>query len=366
MYAYSNPTVYIDLFGYKAVSDLEKYFDDPAYGRGDNDPNNYDNYSADYGAYYTEFSQEIAGDAGISNGHAFRKSIRPVLGQFGFTKENAKLSALVYVEDDQGEADAKKEALEHLGKGFRQQYGSNEALRDSFDARFKGVQSGDLVNISDFWAKSVFDTIDRADGTSGRIFKGVPVLDQVNSNAIVKNDTLAPPSFRKDAAVSTYTDLALTLGPIALKGLYGGRSLMRGVRNSASRNRIPWKYGETDGALGTTDKYGNIRIKPGLKGEELVETVRHEGVHRFLSPKAEFMKEPRADLGMSAYQNSHLLRYLEEAAAETFATKSIRKGLLFPVEYGYVSPAQTLIEGAAYLGGTGAGAYYGYKWSVGE
>src|SRR3954470_15878524 len=45
------------------------------------------------------------------------------------------------------------------------------------------------------------------------------------------------------------------------------------------RARIPWQYGNTGGALGITDKFGNISTQPGLTGQALRETVRHDGVH---------------------------------------------------------------------------------------
>lgn len=75
------------------------------------------------------------------------------------------------------------------------------------------------------------------------------------------------------------------------------------------RARIPWQYGNTGGSLGVTDKFGNITIQPGLTGQVLRETVRHEGVHRFFSPQRGPLLELRADVGMWGYQNSHLLRY---------------------------------------------------------
>ena len=90
--------------------------------------------------------------------------------------------------------------------------------------------------------------------------------------------------------------------------------------DAAVRARIPWQYGNTGGSLGVTDKFGNITIQPGLTGQALRETVRHEGVHRFFSPGTGPLLELRADVGMWGYQRSHLLRYTEKVLAEAIGT----------------------------------------------
>jgi hypothetical protein len=130
-----------------------------------------------------------------------------------------------------------------------------------------------------------------------------------------------------------------------------------------AKGRIPWQYGETLGALGTTDKFGNITIKPGLSGRELIETVRHEGVHRFFSPKSGPLKELRADIGMAAYRRSHLVRYAEEAIAETIGTGSLRRGLALPL-HGYgISTTRLATEAVGYIGITAGAAYGSYQWA---
>ena len=85
---------------------------------------------------------------------------------------------------------------------------------------------------------------------------------------------------------------------------------------------------------GYTDKYGNITVSPnGTKDEQLL-VLYHEQIHSMLSPKLEFLREFRADLRLSGYQNSALLRYLEEALAETYAQlrvhgiKNVFEGIL--------------------------------------
>ena len=108
---------------------------------------------------------------------------------------------------------------------------------------------------------------------------------------------------------------------------------------------------------GRTDKLGNITVSS--RGTSLQQTrvLNHERVHRFFTPRGPF-RGIRADFNMLAYRNSHLLRYIEEAAAESFAQVttggSLREGLVFPIRHGYVTPWRVLSE-AIGVGGVLAG-----------
>jgi len=135
---------------------------------------------------------------------------------------------------------------------------------------------------------------------------------------------------------------------------------------SSSKSRVPWQYGNTGDNLGITDKFGNITIQPGLTGQVLEETVRHEAVHRFFSPSPGFIGNVRADVGMAAYQNSHLVRYMEEAIAEGFATRSVSQGLAFPLREGYVSGPRVIAEGVGYISVTTGGFYLGTRIGQGK
>jgi hypothetical protein len=111
-------------------------------------------------------------------------------------------------------------------------------------------------------------------------------------------------------------------------------------------------------------KFGNITIQNGLTGKALEETVRHEGVHRFFSPKSGPLLEMRANIGIWGYTNSHLIRYTEEALAETIGTGSIRKGLVYPLKGGYdLLPARIIAEGGGYMVLVGGSLYAAYEWS---
>ncbi len=110
--------------------------------------------------------------------------------------------------------------------------------------------------------------------------------------------------------------------------------------------------------LGYTTPNGNIFLQPGLSRAEQLSTLRHESVHAFLSargngPLATF----RQNVGVGAYRNSQLLRFTEEAIAETYGSGSLLQGLRHPFVNGYVTPSGVLLEGSGLIGAV----YLGYQ-----
>jgi hypothetical protein len=116
------------------------------------------------------------------------------------------------------------------------------------------------------------------------------------------------------------------------------------------------------GDLGTTNAYGVITIARNQSLSEQRLTLFHELVHRFLSPRTGPFRQFRAELNMSAYSRSALLRYIEEGLAEGYGQLRVH-GLIkamgafrFPVQEGYVTISQLRAEGTAIgtivLGGT--------------
>ena len=116
------------------------------------------------------------------------------------------------------------------------------------------------------------------------------------------------------------------------------------------------------GNLGTTDAYGTISIARNQSLSEQRLTLFHELVHRYFSPRTGPLRRLRAELNMSAYSRSVLLRYLEEALAEGYGQLRVH-GLApalaayrFPIQFGYVTVSELLTEGFALgtivLGGT--------------
>lgn len=113
---------------------------------------------------------------------------------------------------------------------------------------------------------------------------------------------------------------------------------------------------------GYTDEFGNVvySARGSYKTQALVRI--HEKVHSFLTPKLQFLREYRVVLATNSYSKSSLLRYLEEALAETVAQVSVNgwqqgfKGVTFPVREGYVTIAEMGKEVAGmWLGSITAG-----------
>lgn len=116
------------------------------------------------------------------------------------------------------------------------------------------------------------------------------------------------------------------------------------------------------GALGETDWWGNIAVTRNQSLTEQRVTLYHEWVHSVLSPRIAPLRALRARLRASAYWRSALLRYLEEAMAESYAQlrvyglSNILTGIRFPIEGGYVSVSQLAAESVAigniFIGGS--------------
>jgi hypothetical protein len=104
-------------------------------------------------------------------------------------------------------------------------------------------------------------------------------------------------------------------------------------------------------AGGATTQWGDIFISYGknTKFKEIEMAYFHETIHRLLTPRLQVFKSMRQSLAIlkrNSYLQSYILRYLEEALAETFAQvkgngwHSFFKGISFPFgENGYVTLA---------------------------
>ena len=107
------------------------------------------------------------------------------------------------------------------------------------------------------------------------------------------------------------------------------------------------------GALGETDWWGNIAVTRNQSLTEQRLTLYHEWVHSVLSPRLGPFRRLRAQLRISAYWRSALLRALEEAMAETYAQlkvnglENVIVGMRFPIDGGYVTVSQLANEGSA-------------------
>jgi len=107
-------------------------------------------------------------------------------------------------------------------------------------------------------------------------------------------------------------------------------------------------------------EFSGIKIYRNLSAEEKAAARFHELVHRFLTPKLYPLRRVRVYLAQESYNRSYVLRYLEEALAETFSQvcmkglnrDAILQGVRFPVQNGYLrlenAAAQAAVEAAGW------------------
>lgn len=107
------------------------------------------------------------------------------------------------------------------------------------------------------------------------------------------------------------------------------------------------------GSVGETDMWGNIAVARNQSFTEQRLTLYHEWVHSVLSPKFSVLRRFRAQFRLNAYKKSGLIRYLEEALAESYAqlkVQGMRKaitGFSFPITHGYLTVSELAAEGVA-------------------
>ena len=152
------------------------------------------------------------------------------------------------------------------------------------------------------------------------------------------------------------------------------REIVKGVAKSEDSlwSRMFYKPSLSESPLlptghGSTDIYGNVVYSSLGTAVDRVLVREHELVHSALSPKFAILRTMRAELGMAAYNNSSLLRYVEEALAESYAQVKVNGvsalpiGMRFPIENGYVEIRDVVTEaalGTVIIGGVTYGAYY--------
>jgi hypothetical protein len=141
------------------------------------------------------------------------------------------------------------------------------------------------------------------------------------------------------------------------------------------RGRIRYKPRTTGdphmpAGVGSTSWWGDIRysVRGSVQDQKLA--LLHERVHRALTPRLYFLRNIRVRVAANAYEKSYLLKYLEEAIAETVAQVGVNgvrsglRGVTFPVKNGYVTLAemgrevQGILLGPINVGGIAYSAYY--------
>ena len=149
-----------------------------------------------------------------------------------------------------------------------------------------------------------------------------------------------------------------------------------GAPGSAARGlKLPATEASLAGSntLGYTLANGDVFLQPGLTRTVQAHTLRHEGVHAFLSVADDApLAAIRQRVGMGAYSNSAFFNAAEEILAESIASKSLTQGIRHAFNGAYtvrggrvVTPLAALSEfgvGATGLGLFGYGAYEVGNW----
>lgn len=230
LYAYSNPTVYVDLTGYAAFDPfLDKY------------------WYKDFGKQQFELTKKLSEAADLDNTKlecgAFACSTEATnavydrLSSIGITRQTASGSAVVLVEKGDTPETLTNFIVEQMGKGFSQAYAANESIRNLVAERVQDANAGDLLNVSDLWGATVQETFKRAAGNTtvfadvynnpGKIFDGsVPLFSRwlagYEGRAAIAQDELAPPWLRESSArgvaISAITDALLFATPVKRAG----------------------------------------------------------------------------------------------------------------------------------------------------
>jgi hypothetical protein len=137
----------------------------------------------------------------------------------------------------------------------------------------------------------------------------------------------------------------------------------------------PYQFGKASefkpGVLGKTSWQGEITLNPGLTAgsKDFIEILRHEACHRCLTPLGNSaLTVFRQNARRAFYYKSTLLRYGEEAIAETYSKGSLLKGLAYPFANanGYLIGAGRLGVEAAIYGGIIYGSYRLGGWLGGD
>ena len=143
------------------------------------------------------------------------------------------------------------------------------------------------------------------------------------------------------------------------------------------------RIAKTDGnlsgtnTLGYTTANGDIFLQPGLTRAQQASTLRHEGVHSFLSVADDApLGALRQRAGIGAYNNSAFFNATEEILAEGIASGSLRQGVRHAFNGAYkvrsgrvVTPLNFGFElgvGATGLGALGYGGYELGNWLFGD
>jgi len=207
--------------------------------------------------------------------------------------------------------------------------------------------SGGLLGYAVF--QNTIDIFDR----NGHLLLQIPHEAGVRPSWLQPADLIAGPvSSLIGKAIASVT---IRSAATAVEDAIADDAASEGVAALTRQSRQPWKYDpQLTKGWGYTTSEGDIFIHSALTPgtAKFEEVLAHESVHRALTARSGPLASLRRNATDWFYENSHLLKYSEEALAQGIATGSPLKGLVFPFTHGYeINPLRLVLEGAAYGGG---------------
>jgi hypothetical protein len=146
--------------------------------------------------------------------------------------------------------------------------------------------------------------------------------------------------------------------PRAAADLLRTRALLR----EAGLTKVPWRYGRLPKGEGARTTWtGEIIVRPGTTGAELVKYLRHEARHRLLSPTSRLFQAQRARWKEWGATDLQFPKYVEEA----FAEGSLAYPFQHPELY-HLNPWRVAREGVVYAGVVAGSAYGGVELGESE
>ncbi len=245
--------------------------------------------------------------------------------------------------------------LEVLKRAMRMVPGqAGEKLMSLTSPTALAVLAGTLVVWAASHAVGVGEAVDLLMLGVGFLFLGHEALDVFKHLSSFASIALRARSERDlDVAARHLADAISILGVDVVVAF-----LMHGAGKAWSNRYRPTIKANPNLAAGSgkTNLWGDVEYSTAGTQADVDLVRHHEMVHSFLSPKLQALRMFRARMGVKGYANSDLLKYIEEALAESYAQlrvngiKGLPTGIRFPIVERYVTLRAVATEAAIVAG----------------
>lgn len=189
-------------------------------------------------------------------------------------------------------------------------------------------------------AKAVLAAAQRTGQTPEQITSTLQALRRIEKEHRAIEKALA--RYEAGLPLTTLEERVLARASKAVEQIQSG---VRGLKPQGRYSPTETPTSGMEAGVGGTSKFGDITYSSLGTAQDVALARNHERFHSFLSPKTlNNLREFRADVAELGYKKSQLLRYTEEALAETYAQikvrglslESLKTGFSFPFKNGYV------------------------------